>query len=183
MTHTLEEMIFGSGSEIGNSLSVWPWCLHILSESEDVQGHRTVWKSVHDIEVDAGLPLGNQRALVFRKELIFSEPCLDAVPLGLIAKHAARIQRCRIMAGSECAADTPALAPELDLSSHVVPNPACVSFGASSHDDRATDKVWSIERELRADKSTHRQTHHGDGRFTGGLDQLCRIPREVCDRP
>src|SRR5215831_9760932 len=87
------------------------------------------------------------------------------------------------MTGSECATNVPALAPELDLSSHVLPDPPCVSFGSSSHGDRASDKVRSVKRELRPDKSTHRQADYGDRGLTGGLDQMCRILREVRDRP
>src|SRR5581483_5868983 len=80
--------------------------LHVLGEREDVERNRAAGQPVADVEVDARLPLRDQRALVLLEERS-AEPALDLLPEHGIAEDVPRVERGGIVRDREHAAEAP----------------------------------------------------------------------------
>ncbi len=91
VAHALEEVVLGRRREAGDLLAELRRRLDVLVERDHVQRHGALRQPVAHVEVDARLPLGDERALVLLVEAR-AEHSLDLGPHGGVAERARREQ-------------------------------------------------------------------------------------------
>ncbi len=152
------------------------------SNDDHVQRHGALREAVAHVEVDARLPLRDQRALVLLVEAR-AEHALDPLPHDRVAERPRGEELRSVVDRREHALEPLAPPPQVDLGPHVVAEPALVAAGSDAHHDARAAQVGPVEEELEADEAAHRLAAHDDGRVEQRLDQVCRVPGHVGDRP
>src|SRR5439155_21199774 len=181
--HPREEVELGTADEPRDLLSVLRRRLDVLVVGEDVERRRDLRQPVDDVEVDAGLPLRDQRLLVVLDEAHLRQPGLDPCPPLLVSEQPGGVELGRVVHDRESLLEPFPATPQLDLRPHVVAEPAPTAVCGTPGRDRAAEQVGAVEAELQRDERSHRLPEDRDGRLADRLDQPAGVAGHVGDRP
>ena len=140
-----------------------------------MERHGALRQPLEAVELDARLPLVDQRRLRRRGALGIGHAPLDRRPLLRVSQHGGGIAESHVVGEREHALDGLALATQLHLCPHpVVEEPDAA--GGRAHGHHAAEQLGPVEGELLPDQRSHREPDDSDR-------GVCRRPRSARRRP